>query len=192
MNAPASRAEWSSIWRAIHRTLATPGMLPLAIVAAIVIATISTIARRLSFVASVLGGDLPIALQVEFLLLYLPVIGGLPEGLPDVAGLLLAVLAGVTVAVLVDETVTGDGSSAGSSRRDAGLVLGVLSVVVVGLGPALLAGLAGLTGATGLLSTLPLGGLECSLLGVPGMILAIFWIALEGEDAPPGPDSDDG
>lgn len=177
IDAPTSRSEWSSIWQAIRRTLATPGLLPLALLVAVLVATMASIGRRLAFVADVLlAGDLSIGHTVEFLLLYLPFVSGLPASVADVVGLLVAAFAGVTVAVLFGEAIVPDRASTDAQRRDAGLVGGVLAVVVAACGPAMLAGIAGLAGADGLLAVLPLRGLELSVLAVPAMLVAIHLV----------------
>ncbi|GAB3688640.1 hypothetical protein GCM10028857_23040 [Salinarchaeum chitinilyticum] len=176
---PTTRSGWSSIWRAIRRTLTTPGLLPLALLVAVLVATATSISRRLPFVADVLAGDLSIGAKAEFLLLYLPFVGGLPASVADVAGLVVAVVAGVTVAVLFGEAIVPDRGSTDPDRRDAGVVVGVLAVVAAAFGPAVLAGLAGFAGEDGGLTALPLRGLELSVLAVPAMLLAMHLVVEE-------------
>lgn len=185
---PTGRADWSGTGRVVRSTLADPRALSVAAVVGLVVALLTSVSRDLQFVLDVLGSNgLSVGFKAEFLLLHVPGLGATTGPLDAIATVAVAAIAGITAAMVARAIVAGSECAGDPAGRDAGLVLGILGIVTVALGPAVLAGIAGLADADGALAALPVGGLEGSILAVPMLLLSAYWLA-EGLDG----DGDEG
>lgn len=183
---PTTADDWRLLGRTVRLVLGTPVYGAVALVVAGLTVVLLSITQNLEFVLDVVVfGDLPLGLKLELLRLQLPFLGG---GFGAFQGLLLyvtAALVGTSTATLVYHVREHSLSVRGGSGSTLAVALAALGAGCAACGPAILAGVIALTGATGIaalplddaLASLPLHGLEFSLLAVGLLVLSTFWLA---------------
>lgn len=175
---PTRRKDIRLIGRTTRLVLSVPLYAVLAVVVSFVSLTAFTVSQNWGFfTGTVVGGNLPLTNRLVILSEFYPFVGTFYGTAASVAMVVIAVLAGVNIALVTYHFREHEISASGGGGSLVGVVLGLLGAGCAACGSAVLLGVLSLFGAGGLVLALPFDGLEISLLAVVALLLSTYWIA---------------
>lgn len=175
---PTSAGDWRLMGRTARLVLSGPGYALLALAAAAVALTLFVTSLNVPLISDlVVGGRLPIADRLVILFELYPFVGTSFGVLQGVLLILVAVLAGVDVAMALYHFREHGVDLRQGGTSTAGVIFGTLGAGCAACGSALLAGVLSLVGAGGVVAALPLDGAELSAVAIVVLLLSVYWLA---------------
>jgi len=175
---PTARRDWRRMARTARLVLSAPRYAALTAVAALASLTLFVVSLNVTLVGDVvLGGGLSPAGRLRVLTELYPFVGTSFGALQGAALYLVAMLAGVDIAMAAYHFGEHGLSARSGGTSAVGLVLGVLGAGCAACGSAVLFGLLSLFGLGTSLLVLPLDGVEFALLAAVVLTLSIHWLA---------------
>lgn len=176
---PTSAGDWRLMGRTARLVLSGPGYALLALAAAAVALTLFVTSLNVPLISDlVVGGRLPIADRLVILFELYPFVGTSFGVLQGVLLILVAVLAGVDVAMALYHFREHGVDLRQGGTSTAGVIFGTLGAGCAACGSAVLVGVLSLFGVSTALLWLPLDGLEFAVLGIVVLSLSIHWLAV--------------
>lgn len=179
---PTNRGDWYRTAALVGTIITHPGYMALSIVAGLSNVVVFVAARNAQLVRDVvLFGSQSPSTRLSVFVNLLPIVGDGLEPTSETILLAFGTLAGLTFAAVVfrlrRESVTG---AAGTGAI--GVLLGTAGVGCATCGIPLLVVVTGTVGASAI-ATLPFGGNEFVVPGTALLVLSLFWLANNGENA---------
>lgn len=175
---PTRTRDWRLMARTGRLVLTIPAYAVLALVAGLLSLALFSLSQNYRLVLDlVIGGSLPPENRLNILLGLFPFLGTSFSFEAEVLLTLIALLAGIDVALVVYHFREHRVSLSQGGGSALGVTLGLLGAGCAACGSVVLAGLFSLLGVAGALTLLPFEGLEFSVLALLALVLSIYWMA---------------
>jgi hypothetical protein len=174
---PRSPSDVRLVARTARLVLTLPVYAAVAVVVAAATLGLFVLSQNFALVRDVVVlGSLPLQARLVVLAELLPFVGTSYGPVAGTGLLLVAVLAGVNIAMVAYHFREHRVTAAGGGSL-AGVLLGALGAGCAACGSAILVGLLSIVGAGGLVLLLPFDGLEFTALAVVALLFSTYWLA---------------